>query len=195
MTGIRVLLCITAGYLFGNFHTSILISRTFFHDDVRQHGSGNAGSTNMVRVYGWLPGLCTFLGDFIKAVVAAQLGSLLGGTDGACICGAAEVLGHCFPVFFKFKGGKGVASSLGLAYIVHPAGALIVTALAGALFYFTKRISICSLIGIFAFFLTAVLFGMPASVKLLAAFLVILVWWQHRENIKRIPKGEEKPLI
>ena len=101
-----------AGYVLGNFQTAILISKRAFHDDVREHGSGNAGTTNMIRVFGMKPGIVTFIGDCAKAIAGVLLGRLIMGTLGGYIAGLFVIVGHCWPVFAGFRGGKGVASSL-----------------------------------------------------------------------------------
>ena len=94
-----VLACIAIGYLLGNIQTAIIVSRAYYHDDVRNHGSGNAGSTNMVRVYGYGPGAITFAGDFTKAFLGVLLGQLLCGQIGGYIAGLLVVIGHCWPAF------------------------------------------------------------------------------------------------
>ncbi len=101
-----------AAYLLGNVQFAIILSKWKYHDDVRKHGSGNAGSTNMLRVFGLKPGLLTFAGDFCKGVLAVLLGRLVAGERGSYVAALFVVLGHDFPVFLQFKGGKGVASNL-----------------------------------------------------------------------------------
>ena len=106
----KLLLCAIAGYLLGSISVSILVTKYIFHDDLRQQGSGNAGATNAARVYGLGAGVLTFAGDFAKSILAMLLGRGLGGVMGLAVGGAACLLGHCFPVYFKFKGGKAVSA-------------------------------------------------------------------------------------
>lgn len=103
----KLLLCAIAGYLLGSISVSILVTKYIFHADLRQQGSGNAGATNAARVYGLGAGVLTFAGDFAKSILAMLLGRGLGGVTGLAVGGAACLLGHCFPIYFKFKGGKG----------------------------------------------------------------------------------------
>lgn len=192
-----LLLCIVAGYLIGNIQTAIIISKFRYHDDVRNHGSGNAGSTNMVRVFGYRPGLLTFVGDFVKAVLAVIVGRLLMGTYGGYAAGFFVVIGHCFPVFAGFRGGKGVASSFGVAWMVFPLGAAITTVVIVIVLALSKRVSLMSLIGMVAFFITTIIFkwGTDMYLILLAFALLVVVYLRHTENIKRLIRGEEKQLV
>lgn len=103
------LACLALGYLIGSLSVSILISKYIFHQDVRTLGSGNAGAANAARTLGAGVGLLTLLGDFLKGVISMLLGSCLGGATGLAIAGAACMIGHCFPIYFGFKGGKAVA--------------------------------------------------------------------------------------
>ncbi len=187
--------CAAVGYLLGNFQTAVLVSKRYYHDDVRDHGSGNAGSTNMVRVFGYKPGLVTFAGDFLKAVAGVLLGRLICGTSGGYIGGFFVVIGHCWPAFAKFRGGKGVASSCGVAFMTFPLGALVALSIGGLIAVLTKRVSLMSLIGILLFFVSVLLFRRTdLPLVILAALLFCVVYLRHIDNIKRLFKGEEKPL-
>ena len=110
---IRAVLCAVIGYLLGDIQTAVLISKRVYRDDVRKYGSHNAGSTNMTRVFGLRPGVATFVGDFLKAVLAYWAGYFLMGKTGSYIASFCAVLGHCYPAFAGFKGGKAVASTCG----------------------------------------------------------------------------------
>jgi len=102
--------CAAIGYLIGSINFSIIISNIFYKDDIRTHGSGNAGSTNMLRTHGTVPGLLTFAGDLIKTAIAVIIGALIYNLIGAYVAGFFCIIGHVFPLYFKFKGGKGVAT-------------------------------------------------------------------------------------
>lgn len=184
-----------AGYVIGNFQTAIIVSKAYYHDDVRNHGSGNAGSTNMLRVFGVGPGVITFIGDFLKAVVGVLAGRLLMGYLGGYIAGYLVIVGHCYPVFDGFRGGKGVASSVGLAAMVFPLGAGISFGVGALLLLLTKRVSVMSLGGILAFLVTVLLFRIhDIGLVVLAILVVLIVFIRHTDNIRRLLHGEEKPV-
>lgn len=188
--------CALVGYICGNLQTSILISKRFYHDDVRAHGSGNAGSTNMVRVFGLKPGAITFVGDFLKAVAAVLLGRLLMGTLGGYISAFCAVLGHCFPALAGFRGGKGVASSYAIAWMSFPLGAAITTAAVAIVLLLSKKVSLGSLSGMLVFLLTTVIFcRADVALIVLALALTVLVYLRHTDNIRRLLHGEEKQII
>ena len=185
-----------AAYLCGCFNGALFTSRLFFHDDVRDHGSGNAGSTNMVRVFGFKPGAVTFVGDFLKAVAAVLLGRLVMGTLGGYIGGLFVVIGHCFPAFAGFRGGKGVASSFAVAWMTFPLGAAVTAVAVAVLLALTKRISICSLSGMVVFLVMTLVFRLSdVALVALAAVLLVLVYVRHADNIRRLLRGEEKQII
>ena len=117
MVVLRYLIVIIAGYLLGSLSASILLSRTALGGDVREKGSGNAGATNMARVYGMGPGVFTLLGDMFKAGLAMLMGWFLLGDWGIAIGGMACISGHCFPFLHDFRGGKGISvgAAIGLA--------------------------------------------------------------------------------
>lgn len=190
-----LLLSGVAGYLLGNIQSAVLISKKRFHDDVRNHGSGNAGSTNMMRVFGLKPGLATFAGDSLKAIVGVLVGRLLCGQLGGYVGGLFVVVGHCWPFFAGFRGGKGVASSYAIAWMTFPPGAAITTAVIVVVFILTKRVSVMSLVGTLAFVLSTILFGGNPLLVALALALFAIVYTRHIDNIKRILRGEEGKLI
>ena len=114
----KYLLIAVAGYLLGSMSASILLSRLALGGDVRGKGSGNAGATNMARVYGWGMGFVTLGCDMLKAVLATWIGSLLLGDVGLALGGVCCMVGHCFPVFHKFKGGKGISVGAALGLMI-----------------------------------------------------------------------------
>jgi len=189
------LVCVLAGYLLGNIQTAIIVSRAYFHDDVRNHGSGNAGSTNMVRVFGYGPGTITFAGDFLKAFLGILAGQLVCGVIGGYLAGLFVVIGHCWPVFAGFRGGKGVASSYSIAIWAFPLGALLAVAVGAAILLFQKKMSLMSLAAILLFFIaTLVLRLSDLPLVILAGLLAIIVYVRHIDNIQRLIHGEEQRL-
>ena len=189
------LVCVLAGYLLGNLQTAIIVSRAYFHDDVRKHGSGNAGSTNMVRVFGYGPGAITFAGDFLKAFLGILAGQLVCGTVGGYIAGLFVVVGHCWPAFAGFRGGKGVASSYSVAIWTFPLGALLAIVVGGAILLINKKMSIMSLVAILLFFVTTLVFQLGnLPLVVLAGLLAVIVYVRHIDNIQRLIHGEEQRL-
>ena len=190
-----VVACILIGYLLGNIQTAIIVSRAYYHDDVRNHGSGNAGSTNMVRVYGYGPGAITFAGDFTKAFLGVLLGQLVAGEIGGYLAGLFVVIGHCWPVFDGFRGGKGVASSYSIAIFTFPLGALGAILIGGLILLINKKMSIMSLTAMLLFFLATLVFRLnDLPLVILAGLLTIVVFVRHTENIQRLIHGEEQRL-
>ena len=187
--------CISIGYLFGNIQTAIIVSRAYYHDDVRNYGSGNAGSTNMVRVFGYGPGAITFAGDFTKAFLGVLLGQLVCGEIGGYIAGFFVVIGHCWPMFAGFRGGKGVASSYSIAIFTFPLGAAIALAVGGIILLLNKKMSIMSLTAMLIFFITTLIFRLNnLPLIILAGLLTMIVFIRHTENIQRLVHGEEQRL-
>lgn len=178
------------GYIIGNIQFAVIFSYLLHRDDVRHHGSGNAGSTNMLRVYGKKDGIITFAGDLLKGVAGALIGRLLGGENCAYMGAMGVVLGHCYPVFFGFHGGKGVASSLGAVFALNPLYGGIVSIVAAIVAIATKTISAASLSGTAAYLIIALIWGTKGN-KLFAAALFILICIRHRENIARMIAGSE----
>lgn len=201
-------ICLVMGYVFGLFQTAYFYGKA--HGiDIRQHGSGNSGTTNALRVLGTKAGLIVFAGDCIKCILAVVVTRLLFGNSQAdiiyllCIYAAAgAILGHNFPFYMGFKGGKGIAATAGLILSLHPYfipmgvilffGTFLLThyvSLGSLLVYagFIIEIIVCGQIGIFG--LTQVqLYEMYA----VAAFLTVMAYWKHRENIVRLLHGEER---
>ncbi len=189
------LICLLVGYLLGNIQTAIIVSRAYYHDDVRNHGSGNAGSTNMVRVYGYGPGAITFAGDFTKAFLGVLLGQLVCGEIGGYIAGFFVVIGHCWPIFDGFRGGKGVASSYSIAIFTFPLGALCAILIGGLILLLNKKMSIMSLTTMLLFFLATLVFRLnDLPLVILAGLLTIVVFVRHIDNIQRLLHGEEQRL-
>ena len=187
--------CIIIGYLLGNIQTAIIVSRAYYHDDIRNHGSGNAGSTNMVRVYGYGPGAITFAGDFTKAFLGVLLGQLVAGQIGGYIAGLFVVVGHCWPAFDGFRGGKGVASSYSIAIFTFPLGAICAILIGGAILLLNKKMSIMSLTAMLLFFLATLVFQISnLPLVILAGLLTLVVFVRHTDNIQRLIHGEEQRL-
>ena len=191
-----------AAYLCGCFNGALFTSRLFFHDDVRTHGSGNAGSTNMLRNYGKLPAVATILGDMAKVAVAILLVRLLVGNELYAqqpifiksFAGLFCVLGHIFPCFFRFKGGKGVATCGGMVFMIDWRIALILLAVFFVAVLITKWVSLGSILMAILYPVLMGLFYKSVPITLISVVFAAIVLVAHRENIKRILNGTESKI-
>ncbi len=188
-----------AGYLLGSINTAIIISKKKFGKDIRESGSGNAGTTNMMRTYGKLAGIATFAGDILKAVVSVYLGMFLCGTMGAYIGGFTCILGHMFPVYYHFKGGKGVAVAAVMILITEPTVFLMVAGTFLILLLSTKYVSLASIAAaglypmmLYNFMVTK--YGYSDFRAIIALIIGILIIFMHRSNIKRLREGKENKI-
>ena len=188
---VAIFLCCLIGYFLGSINFAIIISKNYKHDDVREHGSKNAGATNMLRTYGKKAALLTFTGDFLKAIVACFLGGLLFGHSGLYLAGLFCVIGHVFPIFYKFKGGKGVATIAGVMCIGNIGAFAVVFLLYAGVFLVSKYVSLASVMCAFMypFILNRmdILFKIPPDLHIIFAMAMsILVIIKHMPNINRI---------
>ena len=187
----KLILIILFSYLLGSVSISILLSRFLFHDDVRAHGSGNAGATNVARVFGWGAGLVTFAGDFAKGLLSLYFGLWLLGEAGMAIAGISCLLGHCFPLYFQFKGGKAVSVGASVALMIDWRLFAAVMAVFILIALCTRLVSLASMSAVLALaILTVLLFPSPWRITL-AIFTAALLLFMHRGNIKRLVRGEE----
>ena len=194
----KIILSAVIGYLLGCIPTGVLVARIYGVRDIRKLGSGNSGTTNVLRNLGWLPSVLTLVGDCLKGYVACLIGKQLGGDAGMLTGGLCAILGHDFPVFMHFRGGKGIATSLALIIAIHPGLALAELLTEIVVVAVTRYMSIASLITAFMFpVFTAILcrgrenYGMFVVFAIAAAALAI---FQHRGNIKRLIEGQENRL-
>ena len=198
MTILKYIAIAVIGYLLGNIPSGVLIARIFGIEDVRKHGSGNSGTTNVLRTVGWLPSVLTLVFDCLKGYVGCLIGGAMGGDLGMLLGGFCAVLGHDFPVFMGFKGGKGIATSLALIIAIHPILALAELLTEIVVVAVTRYMSIASLITAVMFpVFTAILcrgrenYGLFVLFSTMAGALAI---FQHRSNIQRLIRGEENRL-
>lgn len=217
MAYLLLVLSLVGSYLLGSINGAVIISKTIAKKDVRDYGSGNAGMTNMMRVMGFVPGLLTFLVDVLKGSLTCLLAKFVvfpyifesTGIEvfrpeyAAFYCGMFCLLGHIFPIFFGFKGGKGVATTLGLGFVCCWHVALSAFAVFLIVMAFSRIVSLSSILAgasipVFAVAFMTDIAGVAGSkwvqvalITLIAANLV----WMHRTNIVRLIKGEEKKLV
>lgn len=186
-------LAAAVGYLSGSIPFGLVITRAAGLGDIRQIGSGNIGATNVLRTGRKDLALATFLLDSLKAGLAALAFTLLAGREAGMVAGAAAFLGHCYPVWLGFKGGKGVATYAGLLIFITPLKGLLIGAPVWlGLFALTRISSLSALVAAAAVPPGAYLLGERNPVVLggLAA-LSLLVFWTHRANLGRLLKGTE----
>lgn len=206
---LSVILCIAAGYFLGSINTSIIVSKIFFGEDVRNYGSGNAGTTNVLRTYGKKSALLTLLGDIAKTVIAVLIGrfvglpvvfySVLGDTLipvslGGYIAALFAVIGHTFPIYHKFKGGKGVLSCAAAICMLSPATFLAVFVIFLIIVIGTKYVSLASVITVMLYPILLDRIGGSSICTVVALMIAALVVFNHRENIKRLLAGKENKL-
>jgi glycerol-3-phosphate acyltransferase PlsY len=179
------------GYLLGSLNFGVILSKIGYPDDVRRHGSGNAGATNMTRSFGWGAGALTLACDMGKALGSMAIGKKLAGHIGMAVSGIACVVGHCWPVYYNFKGGKGVAVGAGVALMISPAVffSVLATFVAGA--FSTKKVSVGSVCAAAALPAASFAFKVSKPKKILACCAAAVVLWEHRPNIKRLIQNTE----
>lgn len=195
VTVICYLVTIFAAYLCGSLNFAIIISGKQYRQDIRNFGSKNAGMTNMMRTYGKKAAGLTLLGDALKAVVACLLGYALLGQMGAYIAGLFCIIGHMFPLYYRFKGGKGVVTAAVTVLMCNPFVFLILFVLFVVIVLCTKYISLGSVMCmlLYPILLDRIdrwLFG-GAPYVWIAALMTVLVVVKHWENIKRLSQGKE----
>lgn len=192
-------------YLLGSINFAVVVSRTLYHDDIRNYGSGNAGMTNMLRVYGKKAAVLTGVGDFGKGCLAVLVGRALFSTigvtafDGGYIGAIGVLLGHLFPIFFHFKGGKGILTICGTILLMNPIAFAILFVIFVPMAFITRIVSLASILGTLSFPILTVLIyraqGRPYLWDLIfSCICVAIIIYMHRENIKRLLNGTEKRL-
>lgn len=200
-----VAIILILSYFIGNFQTAVLFSKRFLRDDVRKHGSGNPGASNMTRVFGTKWGVLTFCGDAFKCFLGVVLGAYLGrwwgiavqnsALDyalGSYIGGLGVVLGHCWPVLYRFKGGKGVACFFAFMFMSFPLGGAVTAVFAVVVFLLCHMMSLVSMTSSLLFtILCLVNHGQRPWLWLFALVCTVVIVVRHRSNIQRIIAGTE----
>lgn len=202
-TVVWMLLCVLAwmivSYLLGSINFSILISKLAFKDDIRNYGSKNAGTTNIGRTYGYKFGAITLIGDVGKGLVSVLIARVMLGDSAAHLCGLCCMLGHCFPIFYRFKGGKGVATSAGVILAMSPLAGLISITVFLIVAIGMHYVSLGSIMGALFYPLSLngiskVLTGrVPTALMSICAVLMAgILIARHHSNIKRLWEGTER---
>lgn len=206
-----IIVTVVAAYLIGSINFAVIFAKAFTKKDVREMGSGNAGATNVIRNAGVLPGILTFVFDALKGFAASYMGKVIfdyvynttgnelaNGIVGAFLCGCFCMLGHVFPFFFGFRGGKGVATSVGIFAVCCPVAIIIGLIVFAVTLIVSKYVSLSSVFAavtvvVLTFFLcdkTAVV--LPQIILALAMGVIVIL--KHRDNIKRLIAGTESKL-
>lgn len=210
---ITAIVTVIAAYLIGSISFAVIFAKSFLKKDVRELGSGNAGATNVMRNAGLLPGLLTFLFDALKGFAASYMGKAIFNyihtetqsdwslpVYGAFLCGAACMLGHIIPIFFGFKGGKGVATSVGVFAVCCPLAIIVAILLFVLSVVFTKYVSLGSVLGAVAVvIITTVVVIIEGETAmwpeiLLTVAMGSMVIVKHEKNIKRLLNGTESKI-
>ena len=208
------IISVIVSYLLGSCNSSIIVVRLLKHEDVREHGSKNAGLTNTLRCYGKFPALLTLLGDLAKGIVSVLLSILIFrifvGADGfdvktvGYISGIAAILGHIFPIYYGFRGGKGILVSCSILIVIDPLTFVIIIPFFAIVLLISKYVSVASIsAAIFYPILTFLLHFFVEGVSLdlcithtaLVAVTSILLIYMHRANIQRLRNGTENKFI
>ncbi len=203
------LVCVLIGYVFGLFQTGYLYGK-MRNIDIREHGSGNSGTTNALRTLGWKAGAITFIGDCLKCIVAVVVVRLIFGWNYelaplySIYAGTGAVLGHNYPFYLKFKGGKGIAATAGLVITMNPFMVVSLLAIFVIVVLLTKYVSLGSIIIAVLMVVEAVVLGQRGTFGLsgvslyefygVIAFLSMLAIVRHRQNIVRLCKGTENKI-
>ena len=196
MTILTYVLVGAVAYLLGSISTGLLVAKLNHGPNLREVGSKNTGASNVLRTMGLRNGLITFVGDCGKAALACGIGYWALGQYGAMLAGLMVILGHNWPVFFQFKGGKGVASSCGVMLVCFPIPALISYVVAIGIIAATRFISLGSMcmLTVFAILVSVFFSGGDLLVILWAVLLAALCILRHRTNIGRLIHGTESRL-
>ncbi|WP_425438862.1 glycerol-3-phosphate 1-O-acyltransferase PlsY [Pelagirhabdus alkalitolerans] len=185
-----VMLIILA-YLIGSIPSGLIVGKQFYQIDIREHGSGNLGGTNAFRVLGKKPGLIVTLADILKGTLAASLPLIFNQPEiSGLVIGIAAVVGHMFPIFAKFKGGKAVATSGGMILGVSPFIFVVILATFFVSLYLSKYVSLSSIITCIVAVITASVMR-DTGLVILTLILTIFIVYRHTANIKRIKNGTE----
>lgn len=191
-----ILTVLLIGYGIGNFATSYILGKIFNKTDIRKHGSGNAGATNALRVFGVKLAAATFVIDALKGALAVIIGSSILGPLGGLIGGVSVVIGHNWPVVLKFKGGKGIASTIGVVTTINYQIALICIIVGLIIVIKTRYVSLGSITAISLLPILSVTMLKPFDLHffIFSLILAAMAIFRHRSNIKRLINGNESKL-
>ncbi len=189
VVGFVVLLVLA--YVLGAIPFGLVVGKVFYGVDVRRHGSGNVGTTNVFRVLGKKAGVAVLVCDMLKGYVPAAIAAALFHPWFAIFIAAAPVVGHMYSIFLKGRGGKGIATGAAVVLALVPVVFVIVLAVWIILLLTTRYVSLASLVAAFLVPVLTIGFDEPAPYKIAGVLVALIVWWAHRDNIRRLLAGEE----
>ena len=185
------LVMLVLAYLIGAIPFGVVVGKLFYGVDVRKHGSGNVGTTNVFRVLGKRAGVVVLVCDMLKGFIPAFIAAQFFNPWAAIFIAAAPVVGHMFSIFLKGRGGKGVATGAGVVAALVPLAFLIILVIWLTLVVTTRYVSVASLVASFLVPVLVIAFGHPLPYEIAAVLVSIIVWWAHRGNISRLIHGTE----
>jgi glycerol-3-phosphate acyltransferase PlsY len=190
------LLVIVVSYLLGSVSFSVLLAKLLKGIDIRQYGSGNAGATNTLRVLGKGPAILVLVLDVLKGIAAVWLGTWVGGwgTWVAALCGIAAIIGHNWPLYFRFRGGKGIATTIGVMATLCLWPALLAGIIAILSIFITRYVSLGSLIFVALTPVFLWVTGFTQPVLWTSLIIAVFAFWRHRMNIVKIVEGRENKI-
>lgn len=186
------ILLVVISYFIGNISSAILIGKITAGIDIRDHGSGNAGTTNVLRTLGKKAAAATLVCDVLKGVIAVLIGRFFGSEMLAMYCGLAAILGHIWPALFGFRGGKGIATGIGVIFTTVPIPACFCLFIGVGLIALTRYVSLGSMTG--AVILPIVVYFYDETYLIWSICMAIIVIYTHRSNIKRLVNGNESKI-
>lgn len=189
-----VLLLILIAYLVGNISPSYLLAKRRKNIDIRTVGSGNAGTTNTLRYMGKKAAVIVLLIDALKGAAASYMGYRLGGIEIGYLCALAVIVGHVFPALLKFKGGKGVATSIGSIVVLAPYLVLVALIIALLVIWKTRYVSLGAMTGVFLYTVLMIATGARGIPLVVAILLSVFIAFTHRSNIVRLKNKTERKL-
>ncbi|MGB9839680.1 glycerol-3-phosphate 1-O-acyltransferase PlsY [Thermovenabulum sp.] len=181
-------------YLFGSISFAYIICKKYYGIDIRKYGSGNPGTTNVLRTVGTRAAALVYIADFLKGFLAVMIGRLFGGPIFGVFCGLFAIIGHDFSLFLGFNGGKGIATSMGVGFAVSPLAALLSTLAGVAVIFLTRYVSLGSITGITLFPIFLGILGYKNLYIFYALIMAIIAVYRHKSNIKRLLEGKENKL-
>ena len=190
---LRYIICAAAAYLLGSISFGILLTKNSGHD-IRKEGSGNTGASNALRVFGLRTGLVTFICDILKAVISVLLGKALAGEYGGMLAGLFVIIGHNWPLFFSFKGGKGISCSCAVVLLNFPGPGAIAIAICIAAIAITRYISVGSMLLLVSYAVILCITRPFWPHGVWAIVLAVMAVARHHGNIRRLLNGTENKL-